>query len=116
MSVVRIVANLPARNPAALAAFYRDLLGLESLMEMEFITTLGGGPDRPVQLSLASEGGGGTPLPAISVEVDDLDATLERARKLGATITYGPANELWGVRRFFLRDPEGNLINILTHA
>jgi catechol 2,3-dioxygenase-like lactoylglutathione lyase family enzyme len=116
MSVRRIVANLPARDPAGLAAFYRDLLGLESLMEMEFITTLGGGPDRPVELSLAREGGGGTPLPAISVEVDDVDATLERARERGATIVYGPVDELWGVRRFFLRDPEGTLVNILSHA
>ena len=28
---------------------------------------------------------------------------------------YGPVNEPWGVRRLFLRDPAGHLINVLEH-
>ncbi|QIK41443.1 VOC family protein [Pontivivens nitratireducens] len=47
--------------------------------------------------------------------VFDLDATLARARSVGAEITYGPVVEDWGVRRFFLRDPAGYLLNVLTH-
>ncbi|REM04562.1 glyoxalase, partial [Mycobacterium tuberculosis] len=31
-------------------------------------------------------------------------------------IAYGPASEPWGVRRFYLRDPLGRLVNILQHA
>ena len=31
-------------------------------------------------------------------------------------IEYGPANEPWGVRRFYVRDPFGRLVNILSHA
>jgi catechol 2,3-dioxygenase-like lactoylglutathione lyase family enzyme len=116
VTVRRIVANLPARDPAAVAGFYREVFGLEVLMEMDFITTLGGGPDRRVELTLASQGGSGTPLPQVSIEVDDFDAVLDRARKMQAGITYGPADEPWGVRRFFLRDPEGNLVNVLRHA
>ena len=116
MKVLRIVADLPARDPAALAAFYRDLLGLDLLMDHGFIATVGSEDRTAIQLSLASEGGSGTPLPAISIEVDDLDAALRQARRLGATITYGPVAEPWGVRRFFLRDPEGSLVNILSHS
>ncbi len=112
--VRRIVPNLPARDPAALAGFYRDLLGLDILMEMDFIQTLGHGAG-PYQLSVMSEGGSGTPVPALSVEVDALEPVLERAKKLGAEVAYGPVDEPWGVRRFYLRDPEGSLINILTH-
>ncbi len=115
MAVRRIVPNLTARDPAGLARFYAGLLGLETVMDLGFIATLAGDA-APVQLSLASEGGAGTPVPAISVEVDDLDATLARARTLGAVITHGPVRETWGVRRFFLRDPEGNLVNILSHG
>jgi catechol 2,3-dioxygenase-like lactoylglutathione lyase family enzyme len=40
---------------------------------------------------------------------------LARARALGAPIPHGPVTEDWGVRRFFLQDPEGNLVNVLTH-
>ena len=34
----------------------------------------------------------------------------------GDAIVYGPADEPWGVRRIYLRDPEGNLVNVLCHA
>ena len=68
-----------------------------------------------MQMSFARDGGSGTPVPAVSIEVDDLDAALARARGAGATITYGPVAEPWGVRRFFLQDPEQNLINVLSH-
>jgi catechol 2,3-dioxygenase-like lactoylglutathione lyase family enzyme len=116
MTVLRIVADLPAADPAAVAAFYCELLGLELLMDHGFIATVGASARTPVQLSLASEGGSGTPLPAISVEVDDLEAVLGRARALNAPIEYGPVAEPWGVRRFFLRDPSGSLVNILSHS
>ncbi|WP_102225448.1 VOC family protein [Acidimangrovimonas sediminis] len=129
MTIRRIVANLKAEAPAGLAAFYRDLFGLDTLMELDFITTLGvrpgagGGPEdgagggapAPIQLSLASEGGAGTPLPLLSIEVDDIAPYLERAHALGAEIAHGPVTEPWGVRRFYLRDPEGHLVNVVMH-
>jgi uncharacterized glyoxalase superfamily protein PhnB len=40
---------------------------------------------------------------------------LERAQVAGHAVLYGPADEPWGVRRFFLRDPFGRLVNVLTH-
>ncbi len=52
----------------------------------------------------------------LSIEVDDVDEALKRFRKAKIDIEYGPADEPWGVRRFFVHDPFGNLVNILTHA
>lgn len=54
-------------------------------------------------------------MPDMSIEVDDLDAALTRVKKAGIPIEYGPADEPWGVRRFFVRDPFGRLVNLLTH-
>jgi len=68
-----------------------------------------------VQVSFASEGGSGTPVPDLSIEVDNLEAALERTRQAGISIEYGPASEPWGVRRFYVRDPFGKLVNILQH-
>jgi catechol 2,3-dioxygenase-like lactoylglutathione lyase family enzyme len=116
MKVRRIVSNLLAADPKEAAAFYRDLLGLDVLMDIDWITTLGNDEKARVQLSLAAEGGSGTPLPAISIEVDDLDEALRRMREAGVAIVYGPVEEPWGVRRFFVRDPVGTLVNILQHA
>jgi catechol 2,3-dioxygenase-like lactoylglutathione lyase family enzyme len=68
------------------------------------------------QISIATEGGSGTPVPDFSIEVDDFEAVLARARAMGSPIEYGPQDEPWGVRRFYVRDPFGRLINILAHA
>jgi uncharacterized glyoxalase superfamily protein PhnB len=67
------------------------------------------------QVGIASEGGSGTPVPDISVEVDDVDQMYERANVVGLEIVYGIADEPWGVRRFYVRDPFGKLVNILSH-
>jgi catechol 2,3-dioxygenase-like lactoylglutathione lyase family enzyme len=70
----------------------------------------------PPQVSVASEGGSGTPVPDLSIEVDDLGEVHRRAVAAGLPIEYGPVSEPWGVTRFYLRDPFGRLINILTHG
>jgi catechol 2,3-dioxygenase-like lactoylglutathione lyase family enzyme len=69
-----------------------------------------------VQVSFATEGGSGTPVPDLSIEVDDLESALQRVRKAAIPIEYGPVREPWGVRRFYVRDPFGKLINILQHV
>lgn len=55
-------------------------------------------------------------MPDLSIEVDNLQDVLERMRAAGIALEYGPADEPWGVRRFFVRDPFGRLLNILAHA
>lgn len=54
------------------------------------------------QLSFALEGGSGTAVPDLSIEVDDLSSTYERVVAAGHQIEYGPADEEWGVRRFYV--------------
>jgi uncharacterized glyoxalase superfamily protein PhnB len=55
-------------------------------------------------------------VPDISVEVDNLDEVYERAVAAGFPVEYGPAIEPWGVKRFYVRDPYGRLLNILAHT
>lgn len=109
------MANLHAEAPSAAKAFYAELLGLDVVMDLGWITTYGSSKKMRVQLSVASEGGSGAPTPDLSVEVDDLDAALQRMQRAGVAIEYGPVDEPWGVRRFYVRDPLGKLINVLTH-
>ncbi|GIN19743.1 hypothetical protein J1TS3_08770 [Siminovitchia fordii] len=54
-------------------------------------------------------------MPDLSIEVDDLDSALTRVKEAEIPIEYGPVEEPWGVHRFFVRDPFGKLVNILTH-
>ncbi|MER9053291.1 VOC family protein [Mesorhizobium sp. M0213] len=113
MKVRRIVANIDTQDIAAAKPFYQDVLGLDLKMDMGWIATYGS--QETMQVSFMAEGGSGTPVPDISIEVDDVDAALESMRTAGFAIEYGPADEPWGVRRFFVRDPFGRLVNILSH-
>lgn len=115
MTVRRIVANIDAESVDAVRKFYVDMLGLKVVMDHGWIVTLASGQTASVQLSIATEGGSGTPVPDFSIEVDDVDAAYARAKTLGHDIAYDLTNEPWGVRRFYLRDPAGKLLNILSH-
>ena len=116
MAVKRIVANIGASDIEAAKPFYRDLLGMEVVMDMGWIVTFESGARAAPQLSVAVEGGSGTAVPDISIEVDALDDILTRMRKARVAIETGPVVEPWGVRRFFVRDPFGRLVDILSHT
>ncbi|SOD27511.1 Uncharacterized conserved protein PhnB, glyoxalase superfamily [Variovorax sp. YR752] len=116
MKVKRLVANFATPEPARAAVFYKDILGLDLLMDHGWIQTYGSQAGMTLQVSFASEGGSGTPVPDLSIEVDDIDTAFERMKAAGFAIEYGPADEPWGVRRFYVRDPFGKLVNILAHA
>ncbi|MBB6011113.1 catechol 2,3-dioxygenase-like lactoylglutathione lyase family enzyme [Aquamicrobium lusatiense] len=115
MKVRRIIANIAAADLAAAKRFYGDVLGLDLLMDHGWIATWGSTEQMPVQISFAVEGGSGTPVPDLSIEVDDVEAALAGMKAAGFAIEYGPADEPWGVRRFYVRDPFGRLVNILSH-
>jgi catechol 2,3-dioxygenase-like lactoylglutathione lyase family enzyme len=114
MTVRRIVANLAA-DPAELRDFYRQLLDLEVVMDHGWIVTLAAEGSQTPQLSIAREGGSGTPVPDLSIEVDDVDRIYQRALDGKLDIVYQITDEPWGVRRFYVRDPLGRLLNILSH-
>ncbi|MBZ9998220.1 VOC family protein [Mesorhizobium sp. BH1-1-4] len=115
MKVRRIVANIETQDAAAASRFYHDVLRLDLLMDHGWIATYGSPETMQVQVSFMAQGGSGTPVPDLSIEVDDVDAAFEAMKQAGFAVEYGPADEPWGVRRFYVRDPYGRLVNILSH-
>jgi catechol 2,3-dioxygenase-like lactoylglutathione lyase family enzyme len=57
-------------------------------------------------------------LPHIGVDVgswEAVDAAHARAVEDGHEVIYGPVDEPWVVRRFFVRDPHGVVLSVLAH-
>jgi len=50
-----------------------------------------------------------------ALEVTDVDEAYARAVEQGIEIVYPLTDEPWGVRRFFAVDPNGAIINIVSH-
>jgi catechol 2,3-dioxygenase-like lactoylglutathione lyase family enzyme len=115
MTVKRIVTNIHSPDPAAAKRFYGDILGLEVLMDHGWVVTYGADTEMTVQITVAKEGGSGTDTPDISIEVEDVDDMHEKFKTAGFDISYGPVDEPWGVRRFYVTDPFGKVVNILAH-
>jgi len=115
MKIHRIVANIQTTDVGKAKAFYQDILGLDLIMDHGWIRTYGSNEKMTVQVSFATQGGSATPVPDLSIEVDDIEAALQRVREAGMPIEYGPTSEPWGVRRFYVRDPLGKLVNVLQH-
>lgn len=109
MAVTRIVANIAAPNLLDAKHFYEEILGLDLLMDHGWIATYGNDTQMSVQISVASQGGSDSPVPDLSIEVDDVDIVLENMKHAGFPIEYGPVDEPWGARRFYVRDPFGKL-------
>jgi catechol 2,3-dioxygenase-like lactoylglutathione lyase family enzyme len=115
MSVRRIVPDIKSKDLDASRQFYVDVLGLEVAMDMGFIVTLVSPSNPTAQVSLMRDDGSSSILPQISIEVADVDDVHSRAVSRGLHIVYPLTNEPWGVRRFFVTDPDGTVINVMCH-
>jgi catechol 2,3-dioxygenase-like lactoylglutathione lyase family enzyme len=116
MSVNRIVPDIKSRDLEASRQFYVDVLGLEVAIDLGFIVTLVSPSNPTAQVSLMRDDDPSAILPQISIEVEDVDDVHSRARFLGLDIVYPLTNEPWGVRRFFVTDPNGTIINVMCHV
>ena len=116
MGVQRIVANIATNDTAAAKRFYQDILELDVAMDMGWITTYTSAHSQTCQLSVATEGGSGTSVPDLSIEVDNIEQVYHRMQESEFDILYSLIKEPWGVRRFYVQDPFGKVINILQHT
>jgi predicted enzyme related to lactoylglutathione lyase len=115
MTIRRVKPDLHADEPGACRDFYADVLGLEVAMDMGWIVTYAA-PDNPkAQISVMSEDATAPVRPDVSIEVDDVDAAYAAAQRTGYELVHPLTDEPWGVRRFFVRDPTGTVLNILSH-
>ncbi|MBX6952417.1 glyoxalase [Providencia rettgeri] len=115
MTVLRIVANISTSSINEVRSFYAKLFSMTVGMDHGWIVTLMSGQSAETQISIAEEGGSVTPVPDFSIEVSNVDETFERATANNFPIVYGLTDEPWGVRRFYVRDPAGKIVNILSY-
>ena len=114
MRVVRIIPDLTVKSIAASDEFYGDYLGLDrNDLGLEWVArylTPSG-----AALQLVSDDATAAETPVLSIAVDDVDEAYEEAVRRGYDIVHPLTTEPWGVRRFFVRTPDGHVLNILRH-
>jgi catechol 2,3-dioxygenase-like lactoylglutathione lyase family enzyme len=114
MAVRRIKPNIRSDRFDESRAFYNGVIGLDGGDGLDWILFFG--TDQPeVQLSVMKLDIKAHVQPDVSIEVDNVDEVYERAVAAGAEIVYPLTDEDWGLRRFFVRDPNGAVINVTEH-
>ena len=111
-----MVPDFQAQDPAAGADFYAQVLGLEIVMDQGWVVTFAAPENPSAQITVLRRDATAPVQPDVSIEVDDVDAAHRGAQSRGSEIVYPLTDEPWGVRRFFVRDPHGKVLNILGHA
>ncbi|MEA2123357.1 MAG: hypothetical protein QOI80_139 [Solirubrobacteraceae bacterium] len=114
MTVRRITPYLAAEDFDAVREFYAGFVGLT---EGDFGGDHVGFGAGPAQVVATRAGAALRPDLGIDVGTpDEVDRLHAAALERGLEIVYGPVEEPWGVRRFFVRDPTGAVVSILAHA
>jgi catechol 2,3-dioxygenase-like lactoylglutathione lyase family enzyme len=116
MRATGIVANLPVPDIAEARDFYVGYLGLDvEGFDLGWVANFHT-PDGRAVVQLVTRDATAPQDSVISVHVgDDVEAAYEEAKRRGFELVHPLTPEPWGVRRFFVRAPDGNVINIVSH-
>ena len=115
MRAIRIMPNLRVADVEAAKSFYANYLGLGTEeFNMGWMARYTS-PDTGANVQLVTRDATAPEDSVISVHTDDVEAAYEEAQRLGYEIVRPISTEPWGVRRFFVRAPDGNVINIVHH-
>src|SRR5690242_9103657 len=115
MRARRIIPNLRVADIEAAKGFYTDFLGLSTEeFNMGWVARYTS-PESGAHVQLVTRDATAPEDPAISVHADDVDGAYEEARRLGYEIVHPLTTEPWGVRRFLVRAPDGNVVNVVAH-
>jgi predicted enzyme related to lactoylglutathione lyase len=115
MAVKRIKPNILSDDVESSRSFYNGVIGLDGGEGLDWVLFFA--TDKPeVQLTVMALDDKAHQHAEISIEVDDVDEVYARAVAAGAEVTYSIRDEEWGVRRFFVRDPNGAIVNVTQHA
>jgi len=116
MGVDRIVPYVESDDLATSSAFYAEILGLEVAFDDPVLGLRS--PDTPSAQVIVTPRGIEDPQPDFGVDVGDpaaVEAAHAEAVRRGLRVVYPLTTESWGVRRFFVEDPNGAVVNVLAH-
>jgi catechol 2,3-dioxygenase-like lactoylglutathione lyase family enzyme len=117
MAVRRIVAYAGGEELAASRDFYVEVLGMQVTMEDPVLDLRS--PEHPAAEVIVGAQEMQDAQPSFGVDVGDpaaVDAIHAEAVSRGLRVVYPLTDEPWGVRRFFVEDPGGTVINVLAHV
>jgi catechol 2,3-dioxygenase-like lactoylglutathione lyase family enzyme len=115
MRVIRIISDLRVKNLDAARGFYTDFLGLSNEeFNLGWVARYTS-PSNGERIQILTGDAAAPVDPVVSVQTQDVEAAYQEAQELGYEIVHPLTVEAWGVHRFFVRAPDGNVFNVVGH-
>jgi catechol 2,3-dioxygenase-like lactoylglutathione lyase family enzyme len=115
MHVIRVTTDLTVPDIEEARAFYEQYLGLDGEeMGLDWVTRFVV-PSSGEHIQLVSRDATAPENPLVTVKVDDVEDAYAQARRRGYEVVHPLTTEPWGIRRFFVRAPDGTVLNIAQH-
>lgn len=115
MRVIRVTIDLTVPDIEEAKAFYADYLGLaEEDLGLDWVSRFVV-PRTGEHIQLVSQDATAPENPVLTIKVDDVDDAYAQARRRGYEVVHPLSTEPWGIRRFFVRAPDGTVFNIAAH-
>lgn len=121
MAVTRVVPIIRVSDIRAALEFYCSTLGF--VMDFKYVASPQGPTYAGVsldgnQIHLSTFSGDGVVGTATYCHVEDVDTLFRKFRQAGlktpgkaeSPVEEGPVNQTWGMREFYVRDPDGNTL------
>lgn len=118
IEIFRVVPNIYSDDIEKSKKFYMDFLGMELAMDLQWVLTFASKENHSAQITILKNDKKkslNNSAIFLSIEVADVDKLYEKAKQQNIDIVYEITDEDWGVRRFFVKEPNGAIINLLTH-
>jgi catechol 2,3-dioxygenase-like lactoylglutathione lyase family enzyme len=116
VEIRRIHPYAAGDNLSASRDFYVGVFGLQVAMQDPVLGLRS--PTNPTAQLIIPPPGMENPQPHLGIDVTGpaaVDAAHAEATRRGSRVVYPLTDEPWGVRRFFVEDPSGTVVNVLAH-
>jgi catechol 2,3-dioxygenase-like lactoylglutathione lyase family enzyme len=115
MRIVRVTADITVPDIERARSFYEDFLGMDAEdLGLDWVARFVA-PGSGEHIQLVSRDATAPENPQLTVKVDDVEDAYAGALQLGYEIVLPLTTEPWGIRRFFVRAPDGTVFNVAQH-
>ncbi len=114
MRALEVISNLHTADVERARAFF-GVLGLtEDTMDQGWVARFSS-PETGASVQVVTRDATAPEDSALTIKVDDLEGAYAELVRRGHEIVHPITEEPWGIRRFFVRGPDGQVVNVAQH-
>ncbi len=114
MRATEVHTNLHTADVDRAREFFAFLGLTEETMNQGWVARFSS-PDTGVGVQVVTKDATAPEDSVMTIKVDDVEAAYAEAQRRGYEIVHPMTVEPWGIRRFFVRNPDGHVINVAQH-